>query len=160
MNTLKMDVETVVTSGEKPETEKVTREEFKRLRETVTLLRERLGAAERKLKVVGDRVGRIDPQGIEPALAAMDERATVLSRRLQALLLRDCVFTEVLRSVSREDRDYLIRGLLSVWDQSDDWWLERDGEEWSIKKWRDALVKFAWDKAAVDSHRPLRGSIS
>lgn len=100
----------------------------------------RLLMLERSLQAARDRLDAITPQLIEAQLAELNPRVESVARRFQALIVRDCVFTEVMHATRYGQREFVLRGLLAVWDRNDDWWLERDGPRWTIKAWQKFLA--------------------
>lgn len=112
-------------------------------RSDATGLRERMKSVEDLLKKMSARLDGIEPQTIEATLRVVEPRVDTLATRINALLVRDCVFTEVMRSVKYGEREFILRSLLLLWDEPDAYWLKRSNERWTIAWWRRYLTALA-----------------
>jgi hypothetical protein len=109
-------------------------QEIERTKSFVELSKE----GERQVKKVSERLDRIDPHSIEPLLSSLEGRVGFLNGRFEALLLRNCVFSEVLRSCDGNVREMVLASMMRVWDMDDAWWLSRG--QLSVKEWRIELL--------------------
>ncbi|MFM2193448.1 MAG: hypothetical protein RLZZ460_118 [Chloroflexota bacterium] len=108
---------------------------------TVSFVNSRVIAAEKRITLLAKRLGQIEPQKVEALLAGLEDRAANLSRRFEALIVRDCVWTEVTRSCSGEQRLKVMSGILDAAGEDDEWWVSRD--DLSIAEWRHLLLQRA-----------------
>lgn len=89
-----------------------------------------------KMSEANKRLDRFEPHLVEKHLDSLEEKVTDLNRRVQAMILRHVVLTEVCYAVRKEAPEHVnkIQGsILDMFDNDDAWWYER--REMTIGGW-------------------------
>jgi hypothetical protein len=104
----------------------VTEEEFNKIKL-------RLNKAEKRLS-------NIEPRTLEKTLIKMDERADYLSSRLQLIITKITVATELCflaRQSGIEQESFIALKIIRCFDNDDEWW--RGKKEYTLAEWFDVI---------------------
>lgn len=101
-------------------------------------LSQRCGSLERFVRRHEKRLAQIVPHETEQFLTAIRQDTEELHKRLQLMILKMAVLTEVPRICKPQMRAAIFNAIRECLDFEDSWWIKR--ENWTMAEWLQGLA--------------------